>query len=306
MDGRDEDPVGTWTLRVKDRQTNGKNGTFNSWSMQLWGSAIDASKAELWKMPRPAKGSQDELDEAEEDADATGSEPLPEPSATPTEEAPAATKTYVKPTAHLPEDHKEAEGEAHSTFGEPGYPLPSVRPILDDEDEEYVGVKPTWAEGAPEPTSIGDTGGDYYDEDSPGYLAGMQRLLGSSTWLFVAAGTVVVFVAGVSAFFLMRRRPGARLGGGGRGGGYEFAPGTDEEDGLAMSGMRRTGSLRIGDGPGGGRTRELYDAFALEGSDSDEESDDDGGRVPKSRVRSDVAYTDDAVRLPSSFLWVMG
>ena len=72
MDGRDEDPVGTWTLRVKDRQTNGKNGTFNSWSMQLWGSAIDASKAELWKMPRPAKGSQDELDEAEEDADEIG------------------------------------------------------------------------------------------------------------------------------------------------------------------------------------------------------------------------------------------
>ena len=260
--------------------------------MQLWGSTVDASKAELWKLPKPSFDEEADEDAADEEAEASDAPPfLPSM----TEDAPAATKTYVKPTAHLPEDHKEAEGEAHDAL-----PQPTALPPLGDMDEEYMHGMPTYKEGAPEPTSIGDSGdsGDgeeYYDEDSPGYLAGMSRLLKNSTWLFVAAGTVVVFVAGVSAFFLMRRRPGRGLG---SRGGYEFAPGTDEEDGVAMR-TRRTGSLRIGDGP---RTRELYDAFALEGSDSEEGEGSDDGNGPKSRVRTDVAYTDEGVSFFSLFL----
>lgn len=272
---RDEDPIGTWTLRVRDRQTNGKNGTFLGWSMQLWGSTIDASKAELWQVP----GGAQEQDDDDEPADPTAS-PTDDPTAT---ESPATepTNTYARPTVGLPDDHAEAPGEAHSTFGEPG---PTPTPIDSSSP-------PSQVTDSPGDLPLEDDS-DIFGDDASGYLAGMSSLLGSSTWLFVAGGTIVIFVAAVSAFFFMRSRKSGRSG---RGGGYDFAPMTDDEEGLPMSAMER-GRMRMG---GGGsqsaRTRDLYDAFALAESESeDEESDEERRRA--GRTRPDVAYNDDAVR----------
>ena len=129
-------------------------------------------------------------------------------------------------------------------------------------------------------------GGGFYD-GTPGYLAGMSALVGSTTWMFVAGGLIIVFVAGVTAFFWMRKRPGQI----GRGGGYDFAPMTDEED-MPMSAMERGGLLGRGAGGEGGqsaRTRELFDAFALRSDDEDSSDDEDD------RKASRVAYTDEGV-----------
>ncbi|POY70258.1 hypothetical protein BMF94_6844 [Rhodotorula taiwanensis] len=265
----DEDPVGKWTLRVRDRQDNGKKGHFQGFSLALWGSARDAAIAKPYRLP--VEGGEEEENE---------------PLATATEEpvtsttAPAVavdttkaqpSKTFIKPTAHLPDDHAEATGEAHSSFGEDYHiPLPTATDAA-NAGEQFEDIQGSYH--LPTATSVSDS---LYDA-TPGYLAGVSALIGSTTWLFVAAGVIIVFVAGATAFFLLRRRS-AQRGGAGRGG-YAFAPATDFEDYdedddelVPMSAMER-GRVRLAGDAGGGRTRELFNAFAL---DSDDEGSSDG------------------------------
>lgn len=261
---RDEDPVGTWTLRVRDRQDNQKTGTFYRFAIQLWGSAIDPALAKPYQL-----AFDDEGDAAEPEPVAPTSVPAVAVGTT----ASVPTKTYIKPTAHLPGDHAEATGEAHSSFGD-GYhqPAPTNQPAA-DKGEELDEIDHSLSPSS-SPTS---SSGSLYDQ-TPGYLAGLSSLVGSTTWLFVAAGTIVIFVAGATAFLFLRRRS-ARRGGGGRGG-YAFAPATDfedfdddDEDLVPMSAIERGGGVsRTG---GGARTRDLFNAFALN-SDEEDESGDEG------------------------------
>lgn len=254
--------------------------------MQLWGSAIDGIKAEPYRLP----GDPDDED-AVFDEDATLTSELP--ASTPASLLP--TKTHIKPTAHLPDDHAEATGEAHVTFGESYSTIDEI---------DYETAAPTSTEEPSYPTAITgeddvemDAPGDDYDggslyDGTPGYLAGLSPLVGSTTWLFVAGGLIIVFVAGVTAFFWLRKRPGQL----GRGGGYDFAPMTDEED-MPMSAMER-GGLMGGRGGGGDgsnpRTRELFNAFALH-SDEEDESDDE-----QPRKDGRLAYTDEGVSFSAS------
>ncbi|BGP30114.1 pheromone processing endoprotease [Rhodotorula toruloides] len=263
----DEDPVGTWTLRARDRQDNQKSGTFYRFAIQLWGSAIDAALAKPYQLAFE----DEEGNEAEPEPVASTSVPAVAVGTTATNPS-APTKTYIKPTAHLPDDHAEATGEAHSSFGD-GYhqPITTAQPAADKGDEldeiDY---------SLPPSPSATSTSGSLYDQ-TPGYLAGLSSLVGSTTWLFVAAGTIVIFIAGATAFLFLRRRS-ARRGGGGRGG-YAFAPATDfedfdedDEDLVPMSAMERGGVSRTG---GGARTRDLFNAFALN-SDEEDDSGDEG------------------------------
>jgi kexin len=128
----------------------------------------------------------------------------------------------------------------------------------------------------------------------------MSALLGSTTWLFVALGTIIVFLAGLGAFFLLRRRQLRKNGGGGRGG-YAFAPASDfeeyeeeEEEFLPMRSMDGRGG-RGGSGSGGvrlgggeGRTRELFNAFALNSDEEDEDGSDGEGRTEDPGPRKSV------------------
>lgn len=278
MSYRDEDPVGSWTLRVRDRQDNNKNGTLLSWSMQLWGSSIDPKKAKLWELPADRYEDEDEENEGE-------GEMTSNIGATPTtlkieDTVASATKLYVKPTAHLPEDHGEALGENHDDiFDEPP---PSHPPLPSG----------TSASGN-SPSS--DEEVDEFDTYGPGYLAGMKALVGNSTWLFVAGGTIVIFVGAVSAFFLVRSRNIRRrlLGrGGGSGGDYAFAPSSDEE-GTLLSNL----GGRLSGGRKAARTKDLYDAFAL--GDSEGEDDEDDEKEDKNNSKIEYRDRDDEVSLLS-------
>ncbi|GAA5931885.1 S8 family peptidase [Sporobolomyces koalae] len=294
----DEDPVGVWTLRVRDTQDNGKTGTFYSWTMQLWGSTIDASKAKAYELP-------EEADQYPEDPLNTGSgiaKPSDIATATSesggqqTEDPLSPTKAYVKPTVHLPDDHAEATGEAHSSFGG-AYPTLSPKPSTNDDDD----MVKTPAELAEEennsehevsipayPSETGKSGSSSLYDQTPGYLSGLSTLVGSTTWLFVAFGTIVIFVAGTTAFLVLRKRR-AKSATGARGA-FDFLPQSDfdedDEDGQGMPmGAMERGRVRLGDdehGGGGGRTRELFNAFALH---SDEEEEDDSDDESKRRIR---------------------
>lgn len=271
--------------------------------MQLWGSAIDASKAKPYELPEEEdQYPNDPLNSGE--GQANPSNVATETNVGQTSDPLAPTKAYVKPTVHLPDDHAEATGEAHSSFGE-AYPtsIPnegdakSPSELAEEEDEHGVSIPAAY----PTETETGKTGSSLYDQ-TPGYLAGLSTLVGSTTWLFVAFGTIVIFVAGATAFLVLRRRRSkAGTGAGGRGA-FDFLPQSDfddDEDGeqVPMSAIER-GRLRLGDdenGRGGGRTRELFNAFALNSDEEDDESEDEEGRRRVKRSGDPVGYSDRAV-----------
>jgi kexin len=117
---RDEDPLGTWTIRVNDQGEDGSSGAFLGWTMSLWGSTIEPSTAKQWSVLlaiRPLSfltlhRSVPKLatvfpplhpDEAENHPVASAS----------LADAATSTKTYTNPTVVLGDNHTHAEGEAH-------------------------------------------------------------------------------------------------------------------------------------------------------------------------------------------------
>jgi kexin len=169
------------------------------------------------------------------------------------------TKKLNKPTAHLPDDHAEMTGESdHPLDG-----LPTATPT-------------------PVPTSAPASGADEEEDigDELEYLGPWSSLRDSQNWFYIAAGSVIIFLGAAGAYFLYRRQQQKALGRGAAsgwlGGGYSTLSGRDE-DSLPMSALER-GRLLFGGRPTAsqqtqyqpGRTRQLYDAFALSDSDDEE------------------------------------
>ncbi|EIW66475.1 kexin [Tremella mesenterica] len=134
----DENPIGTWTIRVHDQGYADRTGRFIAWSLQLWGECVDPSLARLWA---PAE-------EGEADEEETGSE-----------EATATLSQKPKPTEHLPGDHGEASGEADKPGLASPTPVPGedITPPSDEEEHldegwfsgiESLGRSSTWIAGA--------------------------------------------------------------------------------------------------------------------------------------------------------------
>ena len=235
---REEDPVGDWTLKVIDRVNPLKNGTFQAWSLQLWGEAIDESKAVPYSLPVTDEG--EETGDGEEDSDtATSTKPATEPTAT-TE---AATKVLPKPTANLPSDHAAAPGL-------------SAKPGLADP------VLPTDAITAADPIGSQAT-------PDEGTFDGIERLQ-SSTWVYGALGFIALAgLSGTAFFFLRNRRRRGSFGAGDERGQYGVLGGGGGDEGLSMGILGRGKRQRDG-----AKASELYDAF---GDGTDSENDFDGG-----------------------------
>ncbi|KAG8890161.1 pheromone processing endoprotease [Tulasnella sp. 332] len=167
----EENPVGTWTILVNDQADPEKNGTFLGWTMSLWGSAIDPSKASKYSL-RPA--TDDSLPDVTENDPASASSLSSSSitSSTSTSTSASATKQYTKPTDHLPDDHTHAEGESDkATFP-------------DHHNSTTGGMTPTPDEG---------------------YFSHMSDLLANQTWLFGGVGIVILFAIAAGVFFWRRR-----------------------------------------------------------------------------------------------------
>jgi len=182
-----EDPIGDWTIKVSDQNnTQLSNGTFLGWNMKFWGSSIDPSKATKYEVP----AADDDL--------------LP-PHVPPVVDPPTTTKVLTKPTAHLPGDHGEAEGEntnpAFSTI--PSSAVPTA--------------------GIPSPEEVG-------------WFPKMSNLVSSQKWFFVALGAVALFGIGATVYFWKRRR--ARLAS------YTHLPANEEVSMSALAGRRRSAPRR--------------------------------------------------------------
>ncbi|EJD53164.1 hypothetical protein AURDEDRAFT_110900 [Auricularia subglabra TFB-10046 SS5] len=232
----DESPIGDWTLRVSDQGVQERKGNFLGWSMTLWGAAINPAAATPWVLPNPH-----------------GEETDPAPASTTEVHVPPTlsatqTKQHPKPTDHLPPDHGQVGGEAHT----PGF---------GQEADVKLTAKPTTT-----PTNI--------PTPDEGYFSHMSDLLKSQTWLFVTLGGVGLFAVGTALFFWRRRARQMRAR-------AEYNRVADDED----IGMRSVGAGASRSGRRGGsqRTKELYDAF---GEVSDDEDDaDESARLTSGRTQ---------------------
>lgn len=118
-------------------------------------------------------------------------------------------------------------------------------------------------------------------EADTGYLHSFK-----STWLFAAAGVVVIFAASLAAFFVIRSRKNRRIKA--DAGAYEFVPGEDD-DHMAMGELERAGKAT--GGKRGTRTKELYDAFG-EGSSEEDADELDERAALTARYKDEPDETD--------------
>lgn len=207
---RDENPVGEWTIRVSDQAKENENGTFLGWTMSIWGSVADPSKpVRAYDVPL-VEGVLPPV--STEDDTPTSTIPVP-PTST--------SKTLTKPTAHLPGDHGDAEGEKDKPA------FPGATPVDDSETTP----------------SSSQTAVPTVDE---GWFSDLSSLLSNQVWVFVALGAVALFAISAGLFF-WRRAARRRAN-------YSTLPADD----LAMSSLLPGSTQRTQRGP---RTKELYDAF---------------------------------------------
>jgi kexin len=182
--------------------------------MKFWGSSIDPSKATKYEVLT------DDL--------------LP-PQMPPIADPPTTTKVLTKPTAHLPGDHGEAEGEntnpAFSTIQSSTLPTGTSSP------------------GIPSPEDVG-------------WFPKMSNLVSNPKWFFVALGAVALFGIGAAVFFWRRRR--ARLAS------YTHLPADEDVSMTALAGGQRS-VPRHGPRP----TKELYDAFGEVSDDEYDGNEDE-------------------------------
>ncbi|KAH9958323.1 peptidase S8/S53 domain-containing protein [Russula dissimulans] len=161
----DEDPRGTWTIRVSDIGAEGRTGHFLGWQFSLFGSTIDASIKHEYELTL--------FDKLLPSVKSPNSPPV---SAHPTT---TASKVHAKPTQHLPGNHGEAEGEAD-------------KPAFDS------------SEDATKPSTNATASGTMIPTADEGWFSDMSALVSNQKWVFGAAGVVLIFgmLAGV---FLCRR-----------------------------------------------------------------------------------------------------
>ncbi|WWC88034.1 uncharacterized protein L201_002937 [Kwoniella dendrophila CBS 6074] len=236
----EENPVGVWSIKVKDQSNPEKTGRFVAWSLQLWGEVIDESKAKLWAP----------VEEGQPDQEEIGSDPT-------------TTQTQKpKPTDHLPGDHGDATGEATK----PG--------LVSTSKPESTGTTGDAEEEIAEPTGVTDIDAD------EGFFNGITSLSKNSTWIAGAGMIILLSGVGIGAFFYYRSRKRRQnlfgLSNNGEGARGAYAPVSDDVPmGLLERSRKKFGKGSSDPTQQGGGSKELYDAFGDGPSDSEDDDDDE-------------------------------
>lgn len=168
---RDEKPIGAWTLRVSDQNKEDEHGTFLGWTMSLWGSAIDPSKA----LPSYDVPLLDTTLPPLFPSDNAPSKTIDLPFAT-------GVKQHPKPTEHL-NDPGAAEGDADK----PAFPGSTAGDI------------------ASPPASSPSSSATSTPTPDEGWFAELSNLMTTQVWFFVALGAVAIFGIAAGIFFWRRR-----------------------------------------------------------------------------------------------------
>ncbi|KAJ4344162.1 pheromone processing endoprotease [Ascochyta clinopodiicola] len=231
--------VGKWTVIVKDtKPNNDKTGTFTDWKLRLWGESIDSSKAKL--LPIPTEHDDDDHDRIDDHPAHTTSVKLP--SSTPTVTA-------------NPSDH-------------PDRPVNQKPTGTNDAPASSTAATGTAVTAAPSATASAGA-----EKENENLLPSIFPTFGVSRrtqiWIYGALSLIIVFVAGLGAYFYIARRKQQKSARDA----YEFEVLDDVEDREETGMLSGAGAKKKGRARRGG---ELYDAFAGE-SDEDLLSESDGG-----------------------------
>ena len=234
---------------VKDTNVNDHNGTFTDWKLTLWGECIDPSIQEL--LPMPTENDDDDHDViSAEVSTATVSTGTVDAGHLPNPTDHIDRPVNVKPTANF-KSTADVEPTANVK------PTANLKPSL---TSSPATATPTASE-----TPVSSASSPASDNFLPHYFPTFGVSKRTQIWIYGALAIIVLFCAGLGAYFYIQRRNRIRNSRDR----YEFEMLDDQE------GENRSGNGR---GVKGTRARrragELYDAFAGE---SDEEllSDDD-------------------------------
>lgn len=223
---RGESGIGKWTVIVKDTEVNEEEGRFIDWRLNLWGQCIDESI----QTPHPYPDEHDDDHETTTGSVATTSVEVERP---PTD-VPA-----------IPTDHIDRPVNAKPSPTSSG-PSSETRPT--STSAMTVSSTPTYAPS---------------DDFLPSFFPTFGVSKRTQIWIYGALVSIVLFCAGLGAYFLIQRRK--RLRNDPRDS-YEFEVLNTEEDHRGADG---------GKGPKR-RAGELYDAFAGESDEELDFSDEEG------------------------------
>jgi kexin len=218
---------------VKDTKENEFNGTFIDWRLNLWGEAINTRIQGLHPLP-------DEHDDDHETATVVVS----------TTSVDAGSHPTTLPAN--PTDHPDRPTKPKPTAGA-------------DKDVTTVTTTNTIAVPAATTTVVAEPTHTYSDSFLPAFFPTFGVSKRTQIWIYGSVGLIIVFCAGLGAYFLIQRRK--RLRNDPRDA-YEFemVGDADEDEQRGLKSRGRGGRARRGG--------ELYDAFAGE-SDDDLYSDED-------------------------------
>lgn len=244
---RGESGIGKWTVIVKDTKENEFNGTFIDWRLNFWGEAINAQVQGLHALP-------DEHDDDHETAAADVSTTSVDAGSHPTTIPAQPTDHIDRPTKPKPSDESEVISSELSS----------------SETKAVPAATSTGTSIATESATATDSTAAATHTYSESFLPGFFPTFGVSKrtqiWIYGSLGLIIVFCAGLGAYFFVQRRK--RLRSNPRDA-YEFemVGGEDAEEQQGLKSRSRGGRVRRGG--------ELYDAFAGE-SDDELYSDDEG------------------------------
>lgn len=183
-------------------------------------------------------------------------------------------KEFPKPTAHLPSDHASSPGESNK----PGLANPVISSPPGENDEELQTETGSSSSTAiPIATTSSTLPAGDWDE---GIFDGMENLASGSSWVYGAAGVVVlVGLVGLAVGLLRWRKKRRDFGGADERGSYgmlrrRIRGGGEEGDDVAMGMLSGRKNRRAGIA----RTKELYDAFG-DVTDSEEEEEDEDDQL---------------------------
>ncbi|KAK7204276.1 pheromone processing endoprotease Kex2 [Myxozyma melibiosi] len=216
-----ETGIGTWKLTVYDTHDDQFTGTFEDWTMRIWGQGIDADAAKPFPLPKLPPGL--------EDPTFSGTVALP-PSTTSTTQAQTSSPSTTSPTS----DPTSVTSPAPSTTSEPD----SSWDDYDDNDSDD------------KPDDSSDSG---KSEKLFGFIPTFGMSMDKVVWIYGSALLIVGFLTliGVWLCVARRNRQGLRRSRAARDeNGYEFQVlrnAADMEDGAGHPPRRKA--------------RDLYDAF---------------------------------------------
>ena len=237
---RGEPGVGKWSVVVKDTEVNEHNGTFTDWRLTLWGECIDPSTQEL--LPMPTEHDDDNHDVVSASPTFVSVNPGPTDSgdlpANPTDHQ--HRPVNAKPT---PQESGKASASASipsssiASAAASSTALPAIPPEDDEKDSHFL----------------------------PHYFPTFGVSKRTQIWIYGALALIILFCAGLGAYFFIQRRKGRRS----EREEYEFEA-LEEEDGMLNGNGTARGKRK------GRRAGELYDAFAGESDEEQLLSDSEG------------------------------